>query len=138
MIKLQLHPEPRILAQFAWIAPLGFTLIALALHRSAGLPGTGAWIVAAVGVVVLLAHLLGARAVPLVTWRVLVVVAYPIGLVVFPLILGVVYYGVVTPIALCFRLAGRDSMERRLDPGRASYWRERGAPKPGGSYFQMY
>src|SRR5262245_47577914 len=138
MIKLQLHPEPRILAQFAWIAPLGFTFIGLALHRSAGLPGTGAWIVAALGIVVLLAHLLGARAVPLVAWRVLVVIAYPIGLVGFTLILGVVYYGVVTPIALFFRVTGRDSMERRLDPRRVSYWRERGAPKPGSSYFQMY
>lgn len=38
-----------------------------------------------------------------------------------PLILGLVYFAVITPIALFFRLIGRDTMMRKFDRGTASY-----------------
>lgn len=46
----------------------------------------------------------------------------PVGLVASYLILGVVYFGVFTPIALVFRLIGRDALCRRLDRRAATYW----------------
>jgi hypothetical protein len=45
-----------------------------------------------------------------------------IGLVTSPLILAVLYFGVITPVALGMRLFGRDTLKRRLDRGAASYW----------------
>lgn len=42
-------------------------------------------------------------------------------------LLGVIFYGVVTPVALLFRLIGRDALHRRLDAGAATYWIARGS-----------
>ena len=47
--------------------------------------------------------------------------------VVNPVVLGIVYAGVLTPIALTRRLLGHDAaMRGRYDPAAASYWIPRG------------
>ena len=38
-----------------------------------------------------------------------------------PLILGIVFFFIFTPVALVMRLFGRDTMQRKLDPGATSY-----------------
>lgn len=45
--------------------------------------------------------------------------------IVNPLVTGVIFYVVVTPMALVMRMAGRDPMKRKLDRNSASYWKER-------------
>ena len=51
--------------------------------------------------------------------------------VVGPVAMGVVFFGVVTPLALAMRLTGRDPMRRRLDPAVSSYWIRRDpGPEP--------
>lgn len=42
-----------------------------------------------------------------------------------PVIAGAIFFLAVTPLALFFRLIGRDAMNRRFDPGAASYWKTR-------------
>lgn len=66
------------------------------------------------------------------------VVAYPIGLVLGTVALGLVYYLMVTPIGLVFRLLGRDPLQRKLDPAAASYWIERKQTRGVGRYFQQF
>jgi hypothetical protein len=53
--------------------------------------------------------------------------------IVSPIILGVMFYGVFTPVGFGMRLFGRDVMQRRWQPERASYWvpREPPGPPPG-------
>ena len=46
------------------------------------------------------------------------------------ILLGVVFFGVVTPIGLLMRLRGRDPMHRQLEPAVESY-RVRRTPRPG-------
>ncbi len=46
----------------------------------------------------------------------------PIGWVLSHALLAAVFYGVVLPVGLAMRLAGRDPMTRRLDRAAASYW----------------
>jgi hypothetical protein len=55
--------------------------------------------------------------------------AYPIGFVVSHVLLGLVYFGVVTPIGLLMRAVGHDPMARRFDRSAPTYWiaRERAA-----------
>ena len=53
-----------------------------------------------------------------------------LGRVVSPVMAGVVFYGVVTPIGLVMRLAGKDFLRLRRDPGAASYWIVRDPPGP--------
>jgi hypothetical protein len=51
-----------------------------------------------------------------------------LGLVVSPVVLGILFYAVITPFGRTMRLFGRDSLLLRSNPGLASYWRERTGP----------
>jgi hypothetical protein len=48
----------------------------------------------------------------------------PIGWAVSHGILAIIYFGILTPIALCMRLFGRDKLERRFVAAQATYWSE--------------
>jgi hypothetical protein len=52
-------------------------------------------------------------------------IAMPIGWVVSKVLLGAVFYLVLTPIAVLFRLIKRDALARRLNPDAKSHWIER-------------
>lgn len=47
-----------------------------------------------------------------------------------PLVMGVIFYAVVTPIALIMRALGKDPLLLRFDRQAASYWIERRPPGP--------
>jgi hypothetical protein len=57
-------------------------------------------------------------------YLVLSIVTWPIGFVVSHLALAVIYYLVFTPVAIIFRLMGRDALKRRFDPQADTYWEE--------------
>ena len=38
-----------------------------------------------------------------------------------PLLLGLVFFMIFTPVALAMRLAGRDTMQRKIDPAQSTY-----------------
>jgi hypothetical protein len=65
-------------------------------------------------------------------------VAFPIGYVVGFLALALVYYLLVTPIGLVFRLMGRDPMHRRFDRSAPTYWIQRPEAPPARRYFQQF
>jgi hypothetical protein len=67
-----------------------------------------------------------------------VTLVYPIGLVVSFVVLGVVYYLVVTPVGLALRLSGRDPMQRAFDPSRKSYWLPHQGDPSAARYFRQY
>ncbi len=50
--------------------------------------------------------------------------------VVSPVALGLMFFGVLTPMALVIRMTGRDAMKRRFDPAAKTYWIERDPPGP--------
>jgi Saxitoxin biosynthesis operon protein SxtJ len=52
----------------------------------------------------------------------LTLATWPIGWVVSRVALGVLYFLVFTPIALVFRLIGRDDLQRAADRDSKSYW----------------
>jgi hypothetical protein len=70
-----------------------------------------------------------------VGWMVL---AYPIGWTVSQVILLVMYFGLFTPIALIFRLIGRDPLQRSRRTGVESYWTPKPAPVDVRSYFKQF
>ena len=65
-------------------------------------------------------------------------VALPAGWVVSHLVLAGIYFLVFTPVALVFRLIGRDLMCRRLDRSIESYWVERAAAPSAKRYFRQF
>ena len=50
--------------------------------------------------------------------------------VVSPIILGLMFFAILTPVAFIMRLAGRDEMKRRWQPDAKSYWVPRDPPGP--------
>ncbi len=50
--------------------------------------------------------------------------------IVNPLVLGLMFYAVLTPTALLLRLFGKDLVGRDFDRQRTSYWVERQPPGP--------
>lgn len=141
MIKLDLDPAPHVVRQFAWIALFGVPLLAwMVLNLSVGFAWDHPAFLAcvAVGVVQLVLLLLGLPFAARALFVLLSVVAVPIGIVVSNLLLALIYYLVITPIGLVFRLIGRDVLGKRPDPELASYWHVRGGPRPKSSYFKLY
>lgn len=56
--------------------------------------------------------------------------------VISPVVLGVIFFGVFTPIGWVMRLAGRDAMARRFDPNAPTYWVRRDPPGPADDSFR--
>lgn len=56
--------------------------------------------------------------------------------VVSPIVLGIIFYGVFTPVGLVMRMTGRDIMKRRFEPLAPTYWVERDPPGPADDSFQ--
>jgi hypothetical protein len=50
--------------------------------------------------------------------------------IVSPLVLGLIYFALFTPVAYAMRLGGRDALQRRFDPAARTYWIERSPPGP--------
>src|ERR1017187_1336136 len=117
---LPLKPTARALRQFAgaWL----IIFLAAAAHRYV-LPGQHE-VGIALGVVAIVIGLLGLIR-PAAVRGLFVgatVLAFPIGWVVSQIMLAVMYYGIITPLALWFRLRGRDLLSRKPAPHRASFW----------------
>lgn len=67
-------------------------------------------------------------------WMALVL---PLGWVISHLLLGFVYYGIVTPLGLLMRLFGRDKLGMRFDPEADSYWFARDSQQDPRRYFRQ-
>lgn len=50
--------------------------------------------------------------------------------IVSPVILGIMFFGVITPVALLLRLAGKDLLRTKFDRDATSYWIPREPPGP--------
>ncbi len=68
----------------------------------------------------------------------LTVLTFPIGLVISYLVLGFIYFGLMTPLGLVFRLMGRDALTRRLDPQAETYWVPRESVGDLRRYFRQF
>jgi hypothetical protein len=65
-------------------------------------------------------------------------ITFPIGLVVGELAQLLVFLFVFTPIALIFRLIGRDSLQRKIDRQANSYWQPKSQPRNSRSYYRQF
>jgi saxitoxin biosynthesis operon SxtJ-like protein len=65
------------------------------------------------------------------------VAAFPIGWTISQLLLLVFYFGILTPVAIVFRLAGRDPLCRREPKNQATYWVEKPTSDDVRSYFRQ-
>jgi peptidoglycan biosynthesis protein MviN/MurJ (putative lipid II flippase) len=70
-----------------------------------------------------------------VTWM---VAAFPIGWLISLLMLLLMFYCVMTPVALVFRLRRRDLLRRKGAPAGSTFWLPKHTPQDVRSYFRQY
>jgi hypothetical protein len=120
LASIQWRPDRSTLAGFSEVGLFALGMVAAPLAYFRGHPTLAAclWVAAVVVRLVGLARpgWLGPAFVGLS------LVTFPIGWVVSNLAMALVYHLVFTPIALAFRLVGRDALKRELDPAAPTYW----------------
>jgi hypothetical protein len=130
------RPSDRQLRQFAW-ALIVFVTIVLAVRVWRGQPiGPGSMVLVAAGWSL---GALGALWPRGIEWLFVAATAVtrPIGLVVSELMIVLMYFGVITPVAIVGRLVGRDRLRRAFDRRAASYWVPRKPTADPSRYFRQ-
>ena len=56
--------------------------------------------------------------------------------VVSPVVMGVIFFAVFTPVAVFMRRTGRDALARRYEPASPTYWKRRDPPGPAEDSFK--
>jgi hypothetical protein len=131
-----LNVTPRMLRQFAGLWLVFFAALA-AWQYWVREHSTAATVLAAVGGVVGLAGLAQPQWIrPL--FMLLMAIATPIGWLVSTVLLSVLFYGIFTPVALLFRLIGRDALVRRTRPAGETYWTPKPAVEDPRRYFRQF
>jgi hypothetical protein len=134
--EIPFKPTAKALRQFAgaWLVfflALGAHQYLVRKHLAFGLT------VMALALVIGLLGLIQPRAVRwlFVGWM---VVAFPIGWLLSLLMLSIMFYGLITPVALLFRMRGRDLLGRKRPPPGATFWLPKPTPQDVRSYFRQY
>ena len=136
VLEINRNPSQRELRWFGLIVLVFCGIVGLVLRMRFGLD-TAAWIAWAVGALVAAVF----YAVPpvrralYVGWMYLF---YPIGFVLSHIVLGIIYYLVLTPVGLLLRIFGRDSMRRWPAPDAETYWVRREAKIASERYFRQF
>lgn len=127
----------KTLRQFAAIC-LGFfgLLFALSWYRHGGHPTTTAWVLGILGALVGIPGLITPDLI-LPVFMTAMAVTKPIGHVVSLIMMGIIYYGILTPLAVVFRLFRRDNLARRREDV-TSYWTPKPQPSDLRSYLRQY
>ncbi len=145
MIEIDWRPDDRTLTQFGFIALFGFSFLAAiawfeVLVFSFGL-GTARPIVAGVfaslaGISTLFSLVMPRANLPIYVG--LTILAYPIGFVVSYFIMGLLFFGMITPLGLLFRLIGKDPLNRGFEPAAETYGNDPRPRRGKESYFRQF
>jgi hypothetical protein len=136
MIDINWKPSKRELRQFAGMWLVFFGALGSFFLYKAGVDGAGKWLCLLAVAFGLPGLMLPSIMRPIyIVWMAL---AFPIGWTVSHLLLGAIFYLIITPIGLTLRLFGHDPMERKLDTERASYWIEHRTGDDPSTYFRQF
>jgi hypothetical protein len=133
MVEINWNPGARQLRQFAGLS-------AIALPALGWLWGGGEMVVGGLTLVGLAVAIAGTLAPATVKplFLLLSLVAWPIGLVVGEVAILAIYGLVFVPMAIVFRLLGRDALRLRMDRGRPTYWEPKPPAKDAASYYRQF
>ncbi len=145
MIEIDWRPDDRVLRQFGIIALFGFSLLAvlawwellifsiglgearpIVTYVFAGLAGLSAFFSAV------------APRANLPIYLGLTVLSYPIGFVLSYVIMGFLFFVMITPVGLFFRLTGYDPLHRKFDREATTYWMDPRPRRGKESYFRQF
>ena len=145
LVQLNLNPDAKQLRQFGFIALGAFAVIGAVVIWRGGLFGLEfreaavpvsyvLWGLGSISAFLSLVYPKGNRAL----FVALVVITYPIGFTVSHVVLALLFFGILTPVALVFRIIGRDPLSRKFEPDRESYWTDSPEITDTKAYFRQF
>ena len=133
IVELNSDPTERQLRQFGGVCVVALPLVSWLWLRD---PVIAAW---AAGIGVLLCGIgLAAPKMLKPVFIGLMVLTIPIGIIVGELAMLLIYFGVFLPLAIVFKITGRDAMDRKPAQNSESFWKERKQPDNVGRYYQQW
>jgi len=137
LVEINWQPDTRQLRGFGVISLIALTVLSFVLHRFSRTSFETSLVVFAVGLAIFMASLLSSRLMRII-YQSLMIITLPIGLVVSFLSLAALYFLLLTPLGIAFRLAGRDALFRKFDSKAESYWQTRRPPEGHERYFRQF
>ena len=141
-IELNLNPTTKQLRQFGLIGLFALPLIGWLF---AGKPTAASWLPAHtqwVGAFAAVGGVMGLLALIRPTFLKWVfiglsIVTFPIGFVLGEVLMFAIYMFTFLPMAMIFRMIGRDALDHKLESDVDSYWQAKQQPKDAASYFRQ-
>jgi len=146
MIEINLKPDAKTLRQFGLIALVGFGFVAaiawfdLLIFAAVPLVASKPIVVGIFAGLAALSAFFSAvyPKANLPIYLGLTILSYPIGFVLSYVIMGTLFYLLLAPVGLLFKLTGRDPLARKFEPEAKSYWQEARDARPSESYFKQF
>jgi hypothetical protein len=134
--EIPIRPAAKALRQFAAAWLVFFSAVGAHQYLVRHHPAVG---LALMGLAVVIGAL-GLVKPSLVRWIFVgwMVVGFPIGWAISELMLLLMYYAILTPVAVLFRLRGRDLLRRRRAPEATTFWLAKDTPQDVRSYLRQY
>jgi hypothetical protein len=134
--EIPFDPSPRVLRQFAGAWLVFFGALSLYHGLARGHPRLGL----ALGAASVVVGALGLLRPAAVRWLFVgwMIVAFPVGWMISQVMLILLFYGMLTPVALFFRLRGRDLLHRKPASDQATFWTDKETPRDVRRYFRQY
>ncbi len=136
LIEINWNPSRKMLRDFGLIGLIACPILA-GLFYWQHLPSWFCWTIAGLGG---LLFAFSRLSLTVTRWLYvgLTLVGAPIGFVVGIIVLGIIFFGLLTPLGLAFRLAGRDPLQLRRDPTRTSNWQPHKRIDDPERYFRQF
>ena len=136
MIDRNRKPSQKELRWFGAMLLLLFAAVGLVAYWKAGAKTTASLLWSLGGLVALAYYSVRPLRRPIyAAWMKLV---YPLGWILSHLLLGTIFFLVITPIGFLMRLFGRDPMRRQLEVSTPSYWLPHRPTSQAARYFQQF
>lgn len=73
-----------------------------------------------------------------IVYRISMFVAHGISWMVMRLVLGILFYLIVSPLGIAMRLAGKDLLDQKIEPRAETYWKKRPPMPPRSQYERLF
>lgn len=137
LVSLNLSPSQKQLRDFGFISLIMFFVIGLLLLGLGKVAAKGFMVFCLIGVVL---YILSRISVALIkpVYLGMILLTFPIGWVVSHVMMALFYYGIITPVALFFKLLNRDPLCRKYEPNADTYWIQCKKKRPAKDYFRQF
>ena len=137
LVSLNLSPSDKQLRDFGFISLIMLFVIGLVLLGLGKIPAIGFMVFCLVGVVL---YLLSRISVALIkpVYLGMILLTFPIGWLISHLMMALFYYGIITSVALFFKLLNRDPLCRKYEPNADTYWIQCKKKRSAKDYFRQF